>query len=73
MALNEHAKDKIKRLLGNRINPETEEVTLVTDRCPLRKQNYDYNQYLLLALFYESSVSILSLIIDSVQYLILKF
>lgn len=57
MTLNNHAEDKIKRLLGERFNQETGEVTLVTDRCPMRRQNYDYNMYLLVALYYESMVS----------------
>lgn len=54
LSLDAHSKDKIRRLLGDRHNDESDAVTLVADRCPLRKQNYDYNQYLLLALFYES-------------------
>lgn len=52
--LDKHAKDKIRRLLGARHNAETDEVTLATDRCPVRQQNYEYNQYLILAMFYES-------------------
>lgn len=31
-------------------------LTLVTDRCPLRKQNLEYAQYLLTALFHESYI-----------------
>lgn len=54
LTLDAHAKDKFLRLVGNRYDPETDEVTIVTDRCPLRKQNYDYAQYLLTALFHES-------------------
>lgn len=54
LKLDDHAKDKFLRLVGNRYNPETDEITIVTDRCPLRKQNYDYAQYLLTALFHES-------------------
>ncbi|KAJ6622855.1 28S ribosomal protein S35, mitochondrial [Pseudolycoriella hygida] len=50
----DHAKDKFLRLVGDRYNPETDEVTIVTDRCPLRKQNLDYAQYLITALFHES-------------------
>lgn len=52
--LDAHAKDKFLRLVGDRYNPETDDVTIVTDRCPLRKQNYDYAQYLITALFHES-------------------
>lgn len=49
-----HAKDKFLRLVGDRYDPETDDITIVTDRCPLRKQNYDYAQYLITALFHES-------------------
>lgn len=52
--LDAHAKDKFLRLVGDRYNPETDDLTIVTDRCPLRKQNYDYAQYLITALFHES-------------------
>lgn len=45
------------RLVGERYNPETDILTIVTDRCPLRKQNYDYAQYLLTALFHESWIT----------------
>lgn len=56
LQLNCHAKDKMIRLLQHRYNPETNSLTIVADRCPLRKQNYDYAHYLLTALFYESWV-----------------
>lgn len=45
--LDKHARDKFLRLVGERYNAETEELTIVTDRCPLKKQNYDYAIYLL--------------------------
>lgn len=45
--LNQHARDKFLRLVDERYNPETDEVTIVTDRCPLKKQNFDYAMYLL--------------------------
>lgn len=48
--LDEHAKDKFLRLVGERYNAETGELTIVTDRCPLKKQNYDYAIYLLTGL-----------------------
>lgn len=56
LPLDEHARDKFLRLVGDRHNPETDVVTIVTDRCPLRKQNYDYAMYLLTALLHESWV-----------------
>lgn len=31
-------------------------VTITVDRCPVRKQNFDYAQYLLTALFHESFI-----------------
>ncbi|CAH1390146.1 unnamed protein product [Nezara viridula] len=52
--LDEHAKDKFLRLVGDRYDEETGIVTIVTDKCPLRKQNYDYALYLLTAVYYES-------------------
>lgn len=56
LPLNKHAKDKFLRLIGNRYDEETDIITIVTDRCPLRKQNYDYAMYLITALFHESWV-----------------
>lgn len=56
LQLDKHAEDKFFRLVGDRYNPETGIFTLTTDRCPLKKQNYDYAQYLLTALFHESKV-----------------
>lgn len=57
LQLNKHAKDKFLRLVGERYDSETDVVTIVTDRCPTKKQNYDYGHYLLTALFHESWVS----------------
>lgn len=54
LPLDEHARDKFLRLVENRHDSDTDYVTIVVDRCPLRKQNYDYARYLLTALFYES-------------------
>ncbi|KAF6016812.1 mRpS35 [Bugula neritina] len=42
------------RLLGDRYNVETGEVTIQTDSCPSRLQNTDYAKYLLTALYFES-------------------
>lgn len=55
-----HAKDKLKRLLNakeTRYDENTDMVTIVADRCPLKMQNYDYINYLLTACFFESWVS----------------
>ncbi|PSN41420.1 28S ribosomal protein S35 [Blattella germanica] len=54
LPLDAHARDKLLRLVGDRYNPETDVLTIVTDRCPVRQQNYDYAHYLLTALFHES-------------------
>ncbi|XP_012224699.1 small ribosomal subunit protein mS35 [Linepithema humile] len=52
--LDTHAKDKLLRLLGNKYNPETDIITITTDRCPTRKQNLEYARYLLTAVYHES-------------------
>ncbi|XP_012285185.1 28S ribosomal protein S35, mitochondrial [Orussus abietinus] len=52
--LNTHAKDKLLRLVKDRYNPETDWITITADRCPTRKQNWEYLEYLLTALYCES-------------------
>ncbi|KAI0241083.1 28S ribosomal protein S35, mitochondrial [Lamellibrachia satsuma] len=52
--LDYHARDKLLRLVGDRYNRDTDVLTITTDRCPLKKQNYDYANYLLTALCLES-------------------
>nr|CAI5832900.1 unnamed protein product [Callosobruchus analis] len=54
LKLDERAKDKFIRLVGECYNKETDTVTIVADRCPLKKQNYDYAMYLLTACYHES-------------------
>ncbi|KZC04713.1 28S ribosomal protein S35, mitochondrial, partial [Dufourea novaeangliae] len=54
LCLDAHAKDKILRLVGEKYNPETGIVTITADKCPTRKQNLDYVNYLLTALFHIS-------------------
>ncbi|KAK7871324.1 hypothetical protein R5R35_007588 [Gryllus longicercus] len=54
LTLDKHAKDKLLRLVGERYDPSTDILTLTTDRCPLKKQNYEYALYLLTALYHES-------------------
>lgn len=58
LSLDTHAKDKFLRLVEERYDETTDTVTIVTDRCPTRKQNYDYAMYLLTALYHESWVRI---------------
>ncbi|XP_022690373.1 geranylgeranyl transferase type-2 subunit alpha-like [Varroa jacobsoni] len=55
--LDQHARDKFLQLVGDRYNAETDELVVVTDRCPLRRQNTDYSMYVLTALFHESWVT----------------
>uniref|UniRef100_A0A8W7PID1 Small ribosomal subunit protein mS35 mitochondrial conserved domain-containing protein n=1 Tax=Anopheles coluzzii TaxID=1518534 RepID=A0A8W7PID1_ANOCL len=55
LQLDRHARDKLLRLVGERYDPDTDLLTIVTDRCPLKKQNYDYAIYLLTALYHESN------------------
>lgn len=57
LPLDKHARDKFLRLVGERYDPDTDVVTIVTDRCPLRAQNLEYAHYLLTALFHESWVT----------------
>lgn len=56
LTLDTHAKDKLLRLVGKRYDPETDLLTITSDRCPTRKQNLEYCEYLLTALFHESWV-----------------
>ncbi|XP_055948554.1 28S ribosomal protein S35, mitochondrial-like [Argiope bruennichi] len=58
LKLDYHGRDKILRLLGNaKYDKNTDTIILVADRCPTRKQNYDYLIYLLTALHNESWVT----------------
>ncbi|XP_053971999.1 28S ribosomal protein S35, mitochondrial [Hylaeus volcanicus] len=52
--LDAHAKDKLLRLVGDRYNPKTGIITITADKCPTKKQNLDYVNYLLTALFHVS-------------------
>ncbi|XP_060695352.1 small ribosomal subunit protein mS35 [Hemiscyllium ocellatum] len=52
--LDDHAKKKFIKLVGNRYNKDTDILTITTDRCPLRRQNYNYAMYLLTVLYHES-------------------
>ncbi|CAF1170997.1 unnamed protein product [Adineta ricciae] len=54
LEFDEHARDKFIRLAGDKYNADRDELTLTADKCPYRKQNYDYAQYLLTALYFES-------------------
>lgn len=56
LQLDEHARQKMILLLGDRYDPTTDLITIQTDNCPFKKQNYDYAMYLLTATFFESWV-----------------
>jgi len=54
LCLDKHAQRKFKLLVGDRYNPNNDELTLIADKCPTRKQNKEYAYYLLTALYVES-------------------
>jgi len=54
LPLDDHAQDKLKRLVKERYDPSTGILTIIADRCPLKKQNTDYALYLLNVLVSES-------------------
>lgn len=54
LVLDDHARRKMVNLAGLRYNKENDELTIVADRCPTRKQNKDYASYLLNVLYHES-------------------
>lgn len=58
LVLNDHARRKMIQLLGKgRYNSETDVATIKVERCPTRKQNSDFINYVLTALYFESWVS----------------
>ncbi|XP_062426850.1 small ribosomal subunit protein mS35 isoform X2 [Rhea pennata] len=52
--LDDHAKKKLIKLVGERHCKDTDMLTITMDRCPLRRQNYDYGIHLLTVLYHES-------------------
>lgn len=57
LELDEHARDKMIRLLDTRYDPKTDLVTITTNGCPLKKQNIDYALYQLTICYFESWVN----------------
>ncbi|KAK9500441.1 hypothetical protein O3M35_001706 [Rhynocoris fuscipes] len=57
LEFDKHSRDKFLRLVGDRYDADTDIVTIVTDKCPLKKQNYEYALYLLTALYHESWIT----------------
>ncbi|KAI1727007.1 mitochondrial ribosomal subunit protein [Ditylenchus destructor] len=54
LKLDEHATDKLRRIAAKYMSHDENVITIVCERCPTRKQNRDYADYLLTALFFES-------------------
>ncbi|CAH0404022.1 unnamed protein product [Chilo suppressalis] len=52
--LDKHSRDKFLRLVGDRYDEQTDLVTITADRCPVKKQNLEYVDYLLTACYHES-------------------
>ncbi|XP_037624047.1 28S ribosomal protein S35, mitochondrial [Sebastes umbrosus] len=52
--LDEHARKKMLKLVGERYCKATDILTITADSCPLRQQNHDYAMYLLTVLYHES-------------------
>ncbi|XP_061677686.1 small ribosomal subunit protein mS35 isoform X2 [Syngnathoides biaculeatus] len=52
--LDDHARKKMIKLVGERYCKRTDVLTITTNSCPLRQQNYDYAMYLLTVLYHES-------------------
>ncbi|GMS79415.1 hypothetical protein PENTCL1PPCAC_1590 [Pristionchus entomophagus] len=55
LGLNPAAKEKLQRLAGDRYEEETDTITITTDRCHTRAQNYDYAFYLLTVVYHEAN------------------
>ncbi|KAH9514769.1 28S ribosomal protein S35, mitochondrial [Bulinus truncatus] len=49
-----HARDKFIRLVGDRYNKKTDEVTFETGRCPLKSQNIEFLKFVFTVAFFES-------------------
>ncbi|XP_058146967.1 small ribosomal subunit protein mS35-like [Dasypus novemcinctus] len=54
LKLDDHAKKQLIKLVGEQYCQTTDVLTIRTDRCPLKRQNYDYAMYLLTVLYHES-------------------
>lgn len=52
--LDKRSKEKFIRLAEHRYNKQTDQLKIIADRCPYRRQNEDYANYLLTTLYYES-------------------
>ncbi|MEQ2302941.1 28S ribosomal protein S35, mitochondrial [Ameca splendens] len=52
--LDDHARKKMLKLVGERYCKDSDILSITTDSCPLRQQNYEYAKYLLTVLYHES-------------------
>ncbi|XP_017289731.1 28S ribosomal protein S35, mitochondrial [Kryptolebias marmoratus] len=52
--MDDHARKKLLKLVGERYCSDSDILTITADSCPLRVQNYDYAMYLLTVLYQES-------------------
>uniref|UniRef100_A0A1A7Z3A2 Mitochondrial ribosomal protein S35 n=2 Tax=Iconisemion striatum TaxID=60296 RepID=A0A1A7Z3A2_9TELE len=52
--LDDRARKKMLKLVGDRYCKDSDILTIMADSCPLRRQNYDYALYLLTVLYHES-------------------
>lgn len=52
--LDDHARKKMLKLVGERYCKDSDILTIKTESCPLRQQNYEYAMYLLTVLYHES-------------------
>ena len=58
LGLDKRSEEKFIMLAEHRFNPRSGVVTIVADKCPYRRQNEDYANYLLTTLYYESQVTL---------------
>ncbi|KAK0048372.1 28S ribosomal protein S35 mitochondrial, partial [Biomphalaria pfeifferi] len=54
LKLDYHARDKFIRLVGDRYNKKTDEVTFETGRCPLKSQNIEFLKFVFTVVYFES-------------------
>uniref|UniRef100_A0A674B7R7 Mitochondrial ribosomal protein S35 n=1 Tax=Salmo trutta TaxID=8032 RepID=A0A674B7R7_SALTR len=52
--LDDHARKKMVKLVGERYCKDTDTLAITADSCPVRQQNYDHAMYLLTVLYHES-------------------
>lgn len=56
LELDEHARDKFIKLLGNRYDPKTGQIKIETKDCPFKEQNLELGIYRLTACYFEAWV-----------------